>query len=219
MNRWLLDKFRVSIPAAALKEASLEDVREVKSNWENIIANCFEFLAEKLKEIYEVREKEVGADALRELEKMIFLHVIDMRWKQHLYALDYLREGIGLRAYGQRDPLVEYRNESYNMFQEMTDRIKLDVLEYLYKFHPRFEAAPVGLMEKSAQDYKHEEINQFQAVKKMAKSEESNAAHVIPGQSAGGEKAEPYRRAGKKVGRNDPCPCGSEKKFKKCCLN
>jgi len=217
LSRWLLDKFRVSIPAATIKEASFKDVREVKSNWENIIVNCFEFLAEKLKEIYEVREKEIGADELRELEKMIFLHVIDMRWKQHLYALDYLREGIGLRAYGQRDPLVEYRNESYNMFQEMTDRIKLDVLEYLYKFHPRFKIAPVGLMEKSAQDYKHEEINQFQAVKKMAKGEESHATHVIPGQSAGGGKAEPYRRAGRKVGRNDPCPCGSGKKYKKCC--
>ena len=217
LNKWLLDKFRASIPAAALKEAALEDVREVKSNWENIIGSCFEFLAGKLKELYELREKEVGADELIGLEKMIFLHVIDMRWKQHLYALDYLREGIGLRAYGQRDPLVEYRNESYNMFQEMTDRIKLDVLEYLYKFHPRFNIAPVGLMEKSAQDYKHEEVNQFQAVKRMAKGEESHAAHVIPGQSAGGGKTEPYRRAGKKVGRNDPCPCGSGKKYKKCC--
>ncbi|MDP8233617.1 MAG: SEC-C metal-binding domain-containing protein, partial [Candidatus Saelkia tenebricola] len=217
LSRWILDKFRVSIAVSILKDVSFENLKELKSNWNDIVLNCFEFLVKKLKEIYNAREKEIGEEELRRLEKMIFLHVIDMRWKQHLYALDYLREGIGLRAYGQRDPLVEYRNESYNMFQEMVSRIKLDVLEYLYKFHSRFKTAPVGLMEKAASDYKHEEVKQFQAVKRMTKEKEPQAPRVRPGQFAGGGQAEPYKRTSQKIGRNDPCPCGSGKKYKKCC--
>jgi len=169
-----------------------------------------------MREIYQSREQELGEEEIRRLEIMIFLHVIDMRWKQHLYGLDYLREGIGLRAYGQRDPLVEYRNESYAMFQEMAARIKLDVVEYLFKFHPRFKMASSGLIENSAQDYKHEEVNQFQSLKKMkAKSEDPN--HVTPHESLGVDRHQTYQRDNKKVGRNEPCPCGSGKKYKKCC--
>ncbi len=215
ISKWLWDKLRVEISPQEIKDQSLKDITPSRKNWAQIARNCFEFLNSRLREIYTHKEEEIGSQELRRLEKMVFLHVIDMRWKQHLYALDYLREGIGLRAYGQRDPLVEYRNESYAMFQEMVNRIKTDVLEYLFKFRPRISLMEVGLIERSAQDYQHEEVGQFQAVKKAAVSQEAGR-HVIPGQGAGG-KPQPYRRPGKKVGRNDPCPCGSGKKYKKCC--
>ncbi len=214
---WLCSKFGISIQGAILKENAYKDIPERKISWDKTIANCLDFLAAELKKFYEEREVAITSQELRRLEKMVFLHVIDMRWKQHLYALDYLREGIGLRAYGQRDPLVEYRNESYAMFQEMVTRIKLDVMEYLYKFHPRFKAVSVGLMEKAATDYQHEQVKQFQAVRKMAIEANSGVKHSIPAQGLGAEKAVPYKRSSKKVGRNDPCPCGSGKKYKKCC--
>ncbi|MDP8216720.1 MAG: preprotein translocase subunit SecA [Candidatus Kaelpia imicola] len=216
LSKWLLDKFRVQITGDRLKERSLEGEREHKSSWHRIVTNCFEYLSTKMKEIYQDRERELEENEIRRLERMIFLHVIDMRWKQHLYGLDYLREGIGLRAYGQRDPLVEYRNESYAMFQEMAARIKLDVVEYLFKFHPRFRMASGGLIEKSAQDYKHEEVNQFQSLKKM-KSESEDPTRLTPHEKLGVDRHQTYRRDNKKVGRNDPCPCNSGKKYKKCC--
>ncbi len=216
LSKWLLDKFRIQVAESILKDKSMEGEREHKSSWHRIVTNCFEYLSSKMREIYQSREQELGEEEIRRLETMIFLHVIDMRWKQHLYGLDYLREGIGLRAYGQRDPLVEYRNESYAMFQEMAARIKLDVVEYLFKFHPRFKMASSGLIENSAQDYKHEEVNQFQSLKKMkAKSEDPN--HVTPHESLGVDRHQTYQRDNKKVGRNEPCPCGSGKKYKKCC--
>lgn len=215
LSSWLWDKLRISISPEEIREQSLKETTPARKNWAKIAENCFEFLNSRLKEIYAHKEQEIGSQELRRLEKMVFLHVIDMRWKQHLYALDYLREGIGLRAYGQRDPLVEYRNESYAMFQEMVNRIKTDVLEYLFKFRPRISLMEVGLIERSAQDYQHEEVGQFQAMKKVAVPQEAGP-RVIPGQAAGG-KPQPYRRPGKKVGRNDPCPCGSGKKYKKCC--
>ncbi len=216
LSKWLLDKFRIQISESILKDKSMEGERDHKSSWHRIVTNCFEYLSSKMREIYQVREQELGEDEIRKMERMIFLHVIDMRWKQHLYGLDYLREGIGLRAYGQRDPLVEYRNESYAMFQEMAARIKLDVVEYLFKFHPRFRVASGGLIENSAQDYKHEEVNQFQSLKKMkAKSEDPK--HATPHESLGVDRHQTYQRDNKKVGRNESCPCGSGKKYKKCC--
>ncbi|MDP8253656.1 MAG: preprotein translocase subunit SecA [Candidatus Kaelpia aquatica] len=216
ISKWLLDKFRIQIAGDRIKDESLEGEREHKSNWHRIVTSCFEYLSAKMKEIYQDRERELGEDEIRKLEKMIFLHVIDMRWKQHLYGLDYLREGIGLRAYGQRDPLVEYRNESYMMFQEMASRIKLDVVEYLFKFHPRFRMASGGLIEKAAQDYKHEEVNQFQSLKKM-KAESEDPTRLTPHEKLGVDRHQTYTRDSKKVGRNDPCPCSSGKKYKKCC--
>jgi preprotein translocase subunit SecA len=216
ISKWLLNKFRIQISGGQLKEKSLAGEREHKSSWHRVVTNCFEYLSSKMQEIYQSREIELGQGEIRKLEKMVFLHVIDMRWKQHLYGLDYLREGIGLRAYGQRDPLVEYRNESYAMFQEMAARIKSDVVEYLFKFHPRFKTASEGLIESSAQNYKHEEVDQFQSLKKAA-AQSRDPNRLSPHERLGVERRQTYKRESKKVGRNEPCPCGSGKKYKKCC--
>jgi preprotein translocase subunit SecA len=161
-----------------------------------------DLLLDKAKEIYQKKEEEFGAETLRYLEKVIMLQSVDYHWKDHLLAIDQLKEGIGLRGYGQKDPRIEYQKEAYQMFLEMMDRIKRDTVEKLFAI----------------------QIAKEQGVKEM-KVERKQTFVLSRGettQSAGGEtedgKGVTYRREGKKIGRNDPCPCGSGKKYKRCCL-
>ncbi|MBF7081637.1 preprotein translocase subunit SecA [Desulfallas sp. Bu1-1] len=142
-----------------------------------------EFLAEKSVAAYEAREAELGAGLLRELERMVLLRIVDEKWMDHLDAMDQLREGIGLRAYGQKDPLIEYKFESYQMFQNMVDAIQDDVVRYVFR------------------------VNVVQAPRERQTVENKY-------REEGPQR--PVRRENK-VGRNDPCPCGSGKKYKKCC--
>jgi preprotein translocase subunit SecA len=162
-----------------------------------------EFLIEKAKEVYQKKEEEFGSSILRYLEKVIMLQAIDHHWKDHLLAVDQLKEGIGLRGYGQKDPRIEYQKEAYQMFIEMLDRIKNDTVEKLF-------AVQIA-KEKGIQDVKMERKQTFV----LTRGEDT-------AQRAGGEtesgKGVTVRREGKKVGRNDPCPCGSGKKYKRCCL-
>jgi preprotein translocase subunit SecA len=134
---------------------------------------------------YDEKEKEFGEPTLRSIEQYIALSSPDGHWKEHLLALDHLREGIGLRGYGQKDPLREYQRESFELFLDMLERVKLDTVQKLYAIQPARKEVP-----------KPEAPVIF-----MNRGEEPVAEH---------EK-------GQKVGRNDPCPCGSGKKYKKCC--
>jgi len=143
------------------------------------------FLAERAREAYEAREQELGPETMREIERVIMLRIVDDKWMDHLDAMDQLREGIGLRAYGQKDPLIEYKFEGYEMFQNMIDAIQDDVVRYIFR---------VNLVQP-----------QRQAPRRVM---ENRYAEEGPRQ--------PVRRENK-VGRNDPCPCGSGKKYKKCC--
>jgi len=143
------------------------------------------------------------------------LQVIDTRWKDHLYAMDGLREGIGLRAYGQRDPLIEYQHEGYGMFMDMIDRIKEETLEYLFKVRAakeEKEAKETPVFDFSRQKLVHEEKSQFEGVEPCPAQEAASYSGQLPE-----EKVATYKREEPKVGRNDPCPCGSGKKYKKCC--
>jgi preprotein translocase subunit SecA len=162
-----------------------------------------ETIIEKAKEIYQKREEEFGAPTLRYLERVIMLQSIDFHWKDHLLAIDQLKEGIGLRGYGQRDPLIEYQKEAYQMFLEMLDRIKKDTVEKLF-------AVQVAKEEQAVKEVKMERKQTFI----MSRGE---AAQGGGGKTESG-KGVTIRREGKKVGRNDPCPCGSGKKYKRCCL-
>ncbi|MDN5347768.1 MAG: preprotein translocase subunit SecA [Clostridia bacterium] len=146
----------------------------------------YAFLREEALKAYEAREQELGAEVLREIERFILLRVVDAKWMDHLDAMDQLRQGIGLRAYGQRDPLVEYKFEAYEMFNQMIASIQEDVVRYLY----RVQVAP------SVEEQRPRNL------------QENRYAEEAPRQ--------PVRR-GQKIGRNDPCPCGSGKKYKKCC--
>ncbi len=154
-------------------------------------------LARWMIERYEEREKEFSPEILRTLERFLLLQSIDFHWKDHLLAMDYLREGIGLRGYGQKDPLIEYKKESYNMFLDMLHSIKLDTLSKL--FLVRME--------------KEEDIEIRREVAKDITLERRN----ILGEEPRAEVTKPIKRKGRKIGRNEPCPCGSGKKYKHCC--
>jgi len=101
-----------------------------------------------LKALYEQKEQLLGPDRMREFERLILLQVIDARWKDHLLEMDYLKEGIGLRGYGQRDPLIEYKKESYEMFQQLLDRIEEDAVRYLFLIQPVIEGQEQQLQQR-----------------------------------------------------------------------
>jgi preprotein translocase subunit SecA len=148
-----------------------------------------EFLLSSTREVYERKEAEIGHELMRYLEKVIMLQVIDTQWKDHLLAMDHLKEGIGLRGYGQKDPLVEYKKEAFEVFAEMTSRMSTEIVTRLFKM-------------------------QVQTKEPIAK-ETVRQKPVIYNRGEG-SSAQTVHRA-KKVGRNDLCPCGSGKKYKKCC--
>ncbi|MEK7222425.1 MAG: preprotein translocase subunit SecA [Nitrospirota bacterium] len=153
-------------------------------------------LARKIHAAYEAKEKELGPDLLRYLEKMVMLRTIDTLWKDHLLAMDSLREGIGLRGYGQKDPLIEYKREGFDMFAAMMDRCKQDVLEHLFRVQVVQGEQPPPVMERPRRP----------PTLMLNRGE----------QAAEGNEDKTIRRTADKVGRNDPCPCGSGKKYKKC---
>src|SRR5208283_3377789 len=152
-------------------------------------------------------------DIMRRMERMILLHVIDTKWKEHLYSMDQVKDGISLRALGQRDPLVEYKKEGFAMFKAMYGSINHDVAAMIF----RLEAMPQDLRPRSV----------FSAIPQQAVHQEFQGGmpkSVSPQQAVLEETQAPQQhvaaaavRTGNKVGRNDPCPCGSGKKYKKCC--
>ncbi len=142
---------------------------------------------------YSEREKELGEDLFRQLESFILLQNVDNHWKDHLLSMDHLKEGIGLRGYGQEDPLVAYKREAHQLFDEMIQRIKTDTVRMLF----------------------HIQIQREDEIREIQREQESQPMYYGGG-DAGSVKRQPVRSK-KKVGRNEPCPCGSGKKYKKCC--
>jgi preprotein translocase subunit SecA len=170
---------------------------------------------------YEDKEKQLGIDAaiLRRVERDIMLQIVDAQWKDHLYSLDHLKEGIGLRGYGQRDPLVEYKKESFNLFQAMKDRIDEEMVRYLWRLRP---VAGPEAAQQPARPVQRRPPSQLTFSSGSSTSGVPDAARAGGGPPrparTGGDDApiKPVRRDEPKVGRNDPCWCGSGKKFKKC---
>jgi len=167
-------------------------------------------LTEAAARFYETKETTVGIDMVRYLERMVFLQIIDAKWKDHLYAMDKLREGIGLRAYGHRDPLIEYKNEAFAGFTEMIGAIEDEATEMIFKLqpvHPGREQIR-GVFSRGQQQMVHPDAAVARAPERAA--DEGAAKKEARAQTV-------QSAAGPKAGRNDPCPCGSGKKFKKCC--
>ncbi len=160
---------------------------------------------EEMKTLYANKEQQAGSDVIRHFEKAIMLQVLDTLWKEHLAAMDYLRQGIHLRGYAQKNPKQEYKREAFELFTQLLDRIKYDVIKIISKVEVKAEedVAAVEQQRRSNIDmqYEHDEINTF------SPDEEDDSA---------GDVAQPFVRDGKKVGRNEPCPCGSGKKYKQC---
>ena len=166
---------------------------------------------------YEAKEAEIEPALLRRVERDVMLQVVDVQWKDHLYSLDHLKEGISLRGYGQRNPLVEYKRESFSMFQAMKDRIDEDTVKYLWRLRPARDgdggAARQPTLRRAAP---------------LSYSRSDGPASAFAGAATGGGAPRPMRAGGDdaavrtvrrgvpKVGRNDPCPCGSGRKYKKC---
>ena len=150
------------------------------------------FIMENVQKYLRDKEKEFGPELMIYLMKVVMLQAIDTHWKEHLLSMDHLREGIGLRGYGQKDPIREYQREGYAMFMEMISRIKMDTLEKLCLVRIQREEEVEEIRQKQKQDYV------------LSRGEDTPANQTI-------------KRDSEKVGRNDPCPCGSGKKYKKCC--
>jgi preprotein translocase subunit SecA len=155
-----------------------------------------------VRERYAQRERELGADLLRALERHEMLIVIDQQWKDHLLSIDHLKEGIGLRGYGQRDPLTEYKREAFDLFQDMAERVKAAAVERLFKVQVVRDASMV-----------------LPTITARADTQELRGELPGAARPTGAPVARgvPRTASGEKVGRNDPCPCGSGKKYKKCC--
>ncbi|MDD5427971.1 MAG: preprotein translocase subunit SecA [Candidatus Omnitrophica bacterium] len=207
VDQWDLDGFRQYLDSRFSVKTDDIKLDELRS------AEIRDMVLERMKKAYEDKENSMGKGLARYMEKMILLQVVDSKWKDHLYAMDSLKEGIGLRAYGQRDPLVEYQHEGYAMFMDMISRIKEETLEYLFKIKTVKEEKEAPVFNPARQQLLHEEKTQFSDVRAMG--EESGAASY-KGQLPR-ENIPTYKREEPKVGRNDPCPCGSGKKYKKCC--
>jgi preprotein translocase subunit SecA len=172
-------------------------------SWEEATrARLEEALVAAVEARFEQREQALGKEAFDQLTRYLMLSVLDAQWKDHLLALDHLKEGIGMRAYGQRDPLVEYKRESFGLFQDMMERIEDQVVQYLFR---------VELVERVPE---RRRVTPVRATKQEASALAGQRPEAERSPAAGPPTT--VRRSMPKVGRNDPCPCGSGKKYKKC---
>ncbi|HLD78267.1 MAG TPA: SEC-C metal-binding domain-containing protein, partial [archaeon] len=196
---------------------------------EDVISGDRDTMQERLCEVfqraYDAKREAVGPELMRRHEQTILLLVIDTKWKDHLYMMDALREGIHLRAYGQRDPLVEYQREAYRMFQDMIESIKVESLTMLLRIQPATEARAVGVfaatphqeLHLSAPTIVEAAVQRAQAEPAALGSSEFEQVTGPPSTVYGPQRqGVPVQRTGPKVGRNEPCHCGSGKKYKKC---
>jgi preprotein translocase subunit SecA len=219
----ILTQFGVKIRASALQGM---DRRQVEAE-----------IHDQLVKKYQEKEEMLSPELMRETERMIMLNVIDNQWKDHLLSMDHLKEGIGLRGYGQKDPLIEYKKESFTLFQDMMDRIEDESIRFLFFLqrdegaagrevpnvpHPELweeeeeEEEPVAIGVATEQQRQAAQNSVLDLTRTIQRKKEKELAAL---QFVGGEASAPRQPVlvKEKVGRNDPCPCGSGKKYKKCC--
>ncbi|MEU9838315.1 preprotein translocase subunit SecA [Actinomadura sp. NPDC048032] len=239
-EEWDLDKlwkaFKQLYPISLTVDELVEDIGG------DISGLDAETLAEKIREdalaAYDKREEELGAEVMRELERRVVLSVLDRKWREHLYEMDYLQEGIGLRAMAQRDPLVEYQREGYDMFNAMLDGIKEESVGYLFNLEVEVEeqpetpvvgAEPVAVAESApavdmekAEEAEVEEAEEAVSIKAKGLDQPKRpkkleySAPTVDGEGGVEHHSEETADEYAGVNRNDPCPCGSGKKFKRC---
>jgi preprotein translocase subunit SecA len=222
----ILNQFGIRINSEELKELNRRDM-ETR-------------ILDQLLARYQEKEEMLSPELLRETERMIMLNVIDNQWKDHLLSMDHLKEGIQLRGYGQKDPLIEYKKESFTLFQDMMDRIEDETIRFLYFLqrapddatqnvpHPELwsdeeeedEGETVGVAsgpsdaDRAAQKAAQNSVLDLTRNIQRKKEKEMSALQFVGGESTVAQQ--PTLAKDKGVGRNDPCPCGSGKKYKKC---
>ncbi|GAA1278258.1 protein translocase subunit SecA [Planotetraspora silvatica] len=196
-------------------------VQEAGGEREDLTAD---FLGEKIREdalaAYGRREEEIGSEPLRDLERQVILHVLDRKWREHLYEMDYLQEGIGMRAYAQKDPLIEYQREGFEMFSAMLDGIKEESVGFLFNLEVQVRSNPI-VEENAEEDMAVTEAGAIIAQALRGPARPAEMVYSAPGESGEVEvsrvRSTPEQRAAYgNVERNAPCPCGSGKKFKRC---
>jgi preprotein translocase subunit SecA len=228
----VLNQFGVQIEMDAIKDLTAGQIEE--------------HVNEQVAAQYDEKERMIGPETMRQAERIIMLNVVDNQWKDHLLSMDHLKEGIGLRGYGQKDPLIEYKKESFDMFQDMMDRIEDETIKFL--FFMRIEgggmpggAVPVPHPELLEEEEDEEDENELET-RRLAEAEAARAeasrkeaersvidltrniqrkkdrelADLQFSNGDGTPSQQPVSNHGPKVGRNDPCPCGSGKKYKRC---
>jgi preprotein translocase subunit SecA len=186
------------------------DVKIAPAQFEEVVSRegLERLVGEAVKERYAERERELGSELMRALERHEMLLVIDTQWKDHLLSIDHLKEGIGLRGYGQRDPLTEYKKEAFDLFQDMVERVKGAVVERLFKVQV-VRDAPMSLPAVTAWVDARETRGELP-------SQPGGTPIAAPPRPAPRPSSAPRTPTGEKIGRNDPCPCGSGKKYKQC---
>jgi preprotein translocase subunit SecA len=172
----------------------------------------------KATERYQAKEQLIEPAILRRVERDIMLQIVDSQWKDHLYSLDHLKEGIGLRGYGQRDPLVEYKRESFELFQAMKQRIDEESVRYLWRLQPVLpsDRGAAEVRRPAARRAAPVTLNAPAGANPFGGAPRGGGAPPKPARTGGDDAVKTIRREEPKVGRNDPCPCGSGKKYKKC---
>ncbi len=222
-EQWDLDALKLEVSRVFAIDTSAVDFTDRTSD------EIRDALWEAIGLSYAEKEQTVGREVLERVERDIMLQIVDSQWKDHLYSLDHLKEGIGLRGYGQRDPLIEYKKESFELFQAMKDRVDEEIVRYLWWLRPvaNDEAAPVQRRpapRRAAPLILNDPSAESQSLLSSARGQAPEQAspfgpsHDRQPARVGGDDAalKTIRRDEPKVGRNDPCPCGSGKKYKKC---
>src|SRR5690348_7755332 len=205
----LIHWVNTTFPLGLTKEKAQFETRSADENTK--------FLIEKIKNAYERKSSHEEPTAVKSLERYIILNAIDRLWQEHLYAMDALREGVYLRAYAQKDPLIEYKAEAYDMFVELMANIKNEVLHNLFRSTSNLQAFENFLA--TLPQFLLKEQAPPAGSPSPARAPQPQPAMAMAGADGDGEYAIdlPVRRSGPKVGRNEPCPCGSGKKYKNCC--
>ena len=196
--------FLLPVPVKEEDRASigLEDLRET--------------LSEAAHRGYRAKVERLGPELAAQLERHVTLRTIDEMWKDHLHELDTLRSGIGLRAYGQKDPLLEYKADSFELFQEMMESIRRESVSRFFRYE-LVQTPPVATAAMAGGAATKAEASAYEQAQSSGSTAQATMVGTQGGQPVPGRKKEPQVRAQPKVGRNDPCPCGSGKKYKKCC--
>ena len=171
-------------------------------------------LQETVSTVIKAKEELIGDEAMRRLERDVMLNKLDGHWKEHLASMDYLRQSVGLRGYAQKDPKQEYKREAYQMFEELLDKIKYDVVTFFTKLEITMPEEVEAIEEQHK--LAHEQDLELDFVHDDAASlaSEPQDENTVDGFTP--EALKPFKREVEKVGRNDPCPCGSGKKYKQC---
>ncbi|MBN1900783.1 SEC-C domain-containing protein, partial [Candidatus Sumerlaeota bacterium] len=193
-----------NVPGIDLTDISYDETSKFDPIMEQIMG--------KIKMAYERRAEAFGIEMIRDVTRGLALRIIDTDWQDHLLAIDELREGIHLRAYGQRDPKIEYQREATELFYEMTHNIRKEIFHHF--FHVQITVRESG--DRRSMTYRKEEVGAFSPHERK-KAQESAAVGERERPEGPPPKQQPFRRQGKKIGPNEPCPCGSGKKYKKCC--